>query len=415
VSGLPDSTKAIAALAVMFPIQMIAGAIGMGIAAGLTSLGARRLGERRVDEAHRALGNAVAMEVACGAVLCAVSVLVPLHVVRLFGAGPEVDVRAAQYLRIVGMALPLFMLRLSLDGMYRATGNIVTPMWLMAGSSLLNAVLDPLLIYGIGPFPSMGIRGAAAATAISQAGAAAASVAYLFGAMSGLRLSVRDLVPSLKTVLEILHVGAPAAATSLLRSIVGSVYLWVLAGFGPAAVAAFGLSHRFMMLIVSCLGGGVHQALMPIAGHNFGTRNYRRMWNAYKVAAVWTSSGALLLGALTWVFAPVLLAPFAREPEMRRLSVLSLRLCMSTFFLVEPQMMAMFTLQAMGFGGRAMVLTMSRNVLLVLPALVLLPRLMGAVGAYAAQPVADVLALAVAVPLLLQVYRRYHPGVAADA
>jgi Na+-driven multidrug efflux pump len=193
------------------------------------------------------------------------------------------------------------------------------------------------------------------------------------------------------------------------------VYNWVLAGFGPAAIAAHGLSMRILMLVISCLGGGVNQALTPIVGYTFGARNYRRMWRAYGIAAWWTSGGGLLLGGAVCVFAPQILAPFARDPELLRLGALSLRLKMCTFFLIEPQMMAVFSLQGMGMGGRAMLLTMSRNAVFVLPAMLLLSSLFGVTGAFAAQPVSDVLALFVAAAVMVQVYRRYPPSATARA
>ena len=332
--------------------------------------------------------------------------------VRLFGATPEIAGPSIAYLTIVAFGFPFQMVAMTLGGIYRGSGNAITPMAIMGSSAAINAALDPFLIYGWGPFPQMGIRGAAVATLIAQVIAAAISLAYLSSRHSGYRVRTSDLRLRLPVVRDIAVVGVPACAMSGMRSVIASVYNWVLAGFGPEALAAHGLSHRVMMLMISCLGGGVHTALMPIVGYSFGASDYRRMWRAYGIAAVWTSGGALLLTTIIWIFSRQILGPFAREAELLSLAVLSLRIRSSTMFLVEPQMMAVFTLQGMGMGTRALVLSLSRDLIFVLPGLLLLPRHFGAPGAFAAQPLAEALALFIAAALLWKTYRQYPPSAA---
>jgi putative MATE family efflux protein len=413
VSGLPTGTEAIAALTVLFPIQMISGAAGMGIAAGLTSLVARRFGAARLEEANCAVGNAISLAVIVGSTFSVAGVAAAEPVVRLFGATPEITAPSIAYLKTVAAGFPFLMLGMALTGAFRGAGDAVTPMLLTGLGAGINAGLDPFLIYGLGPFPRLEIQGAAVATVAAQLAVAIASVAYLRRRRSGYDVRLHDLRLQPAIIGDIAQVGAPAAAMNCLRSVVASVYNWVLGGFGPAAIAAHGLGHRVMMLVISCLGGGVHQALMPIVGYTFGAKDYRRMWSAYRIAALWTSGGGLVLGGLVCLFAKQILAPVARDPELLRLGVLSLRLKMCTFFLVEPQMMAVFSLQGMGMGGRAMLLTMSRNIIFVLPGLFLLSSYFGVTGAFAAQPVADVLGLFVAGTVLWRVYRKYPPSATA--
>ena len=410
VSGLPNGTNAIAALTVLFPLQMIVGAVGMGTAAGVTSLVARRFGAGRAQEANEAAGNAITFSVLAGAVFTLAGLTASGPLVRLLGATPDIVTLAVAYLRFVAIGFPFMLLANVLNALYRGAGNTLTPMAIMAAAAATNAVLDPLLIYGPGPFPRLEIQGAAIATVIAQVGSAIASVLYLRTRHSGYRVRVPHLRLRSGVVRDIAQVGAPATADSLLRSLVASIYNHVLSGYGPAAIAAQGLSMRVLMLVISCLGGGVNQALTPIVGYTFGARDYRRMWRAYKIAAVWTSGGGLLLGGAVCVFAKTLIGPFAKEPELLRLGVLSLQLKMCTFFLMEPQMMAVFSLQGMGMGGRAMLLTVSRNTVFLVPALFLLTPHFGVTGAYAAQPVSDVLGLFVAAVVVWKVYRTYPPS-----
>jgi putative MATE family efflux protein len=410
VSGLAQGTHAIAALTELFPLQMIAGAIGFGLSAGVTSLVSRRFGATQVEDVHRGAGNALVLALVLGCGLLALLVPLAGPVVRLFGATRDIEHPSIVYLRIVAFGFPLQLFAITASGLYRGAGNTVTPMLLLTSGAVVNAALDPFLIYGWGPFPAMGIGGAALATVVAQFVVALASVWYLFGRHSGYRLRPEHYRLRRAILLDIAQVGAPVSADSFLRSLVSSLVNWVLGGFGAAAIAANGLSFRVMMLLISCLGGGVHQALVPTAGYCFGARDYRRMWRAYRIAAVWTGAGGLVLGAVLIWFAPQILAPFAREPELARLAPLALRLRVSTFFLVEPQMMAVFLFQGMGLGGRAMLLTMSRTAILVVPAILLLSSRFGVAGAFAAQPVADVLSLAIAAAVLARVYRQYPPS-----
>jgi len=389
---------------------MTAGAIGMGIAAGATSLVSRRLGEGRREEANQAGGNALCLALIAGLASAAIGRFAARWLVHVSGATPDIEDASLTYLTTVAFGFPFIMLAGSLDGLYRASGNTTTPMWLTGWSVLINGALDPFLIYGWGPFPMLGIQGAAIATVAAQIAVCAASFLYLRRRSSGYRIRLPHLRLRAPVIREIAQVGLPALASSSLRSVVACIYNWVLASFGSEAIAANGLGHMVIMLVISCLGGGVHQALMPIVGYTFGAKDYRRRWAAYRVAAVWTSVGAFILGGIVCIFAAPILAPIARDPALLELSVLSLRLKMCTFFIVEPQMMALFSLQGMGFGSRAMLITTSRDVLLVLPGLFILAHFFGVTGAFAAQPVADVLGAFLTAAILWRVYTRYPPS-----
>ncbi|MBI2302543.1 MAG: MATE family efflux transporter [Armatimonadetes bacterium] len=409
VSGLPYGTTAIAALTVLMPYQMVAGAVGMGISAGVMSLVSRRFGAVRVEDANSAAGQGILLSLAAGCAFMLLGATCALPLVRALGAKAEVEAASAAFLRTVSLGFPLAMLAGVLGGMFRGAGNTFTPMTIQLWGTAVTAALDPFLIYGWCGFPRLELQGAALATIVGQAVAASIAIRYMGGPRSGYEVRAEHLRLQWEVIRDIAQVGAPAAATWWLRAIVQSITNHVLAGFGAAAVAAVGLGGRVFFLLIALLGGSVNQALTPITGYAFGARDYRRMWRAYRIAAVWTGVGGLILGYLIFAFAHPMLRIFTRDPELERLGVLSLRLTVCTFFLVEPQMMAVFSLQGMGMGGRAMWLTVWRAVLLVVPLLFLLTRFFGVTGAYVAQPVADVLALFMAAWVMVKVYRRYPP------
>ncbi len=410
VGRLPESTVAIAALTVLFPLQMVAGALGAGTGVGVSSLVARRFGAQRLNEVSQVAGHAVALPVLLGLVLTVICVAAPRELVRLFGATPEITPSAATYLLTVAFGFPFLLSMMTLSGLYRGAGNTVTPMVIMLFSAGANALLDPLLIFGWQGLPALGIQGAALATVIAQLGAAVLAVIYLCSGRSGYRINLRDLALRVAIMRDIAEVGAPAALMHCVGSVVGITFNWVLAGFGAEAIAAQGLSLRIVMLVISFIGGGVHQGLMPIVAYNFGAQSYRRMWRAYRAAALGTSAIGLGLAAVTSLIAPQIVGLFTKDPELIRLAVMAYRLRIATLFLVEPQMMGVASLQGMGKGLHAMVVTLVRQVGLVIPALFLLSRSYGVLGAFAAQPVADTLSLVVTASILVSVYRRYPPS-----
>jgi len=413
VGRLPESTVAIAALTVLFPLQMVAGALGAGTGVGVSSLVARRFGAQRLSEVSPVAGHAVALPAVLGLMLAAISLAAPRELVRLFGATPEIAPVATSYLLIVAFGFPFLLSMMTLNGLYRGAGNTFTPMVIMVVSAGTNALLDPVLMFGWGGLPALGIQGAALATVIAQVGGAGLALLYLCSGRSGYQITVRDLALRAGIVRDIAQVGAPAAVMHSVGSVVGTTFNWVLAGFGAEAIAAQGLSLRIVMVVISFIGGGVHQGLMPIVAYNFGARSYRRMWRAYRAAALGTSTIGLGLATTTFLLASQIVGLFTPDPDLVRLAVIALRLRMATLFLVEPQMMGVASLQGMGKGLHAMLVTLVRQVGLVIPALFLLSHYYGAVGAFAAQPVADTLSAAVTAVILVSVYRRYPPSASA--
>lgn len=415
VAGLPYGTKAIAALTILFPVQQLAGSLGVGAGVGVASLVSRRFGEDRREEVNAIAGNAVTLPLVLGVALAGLCLLVPHGLVRVFGAPEELADLSSLYLTTVAFGFPFLMFTMTASGLFRGSGDTVAPMVVNVAAACVNALLDPFLIYGWGPFPELGVQGAALATATSQLLGTAIAATYLWSRRSAYRVRARHLGLRLSILTDVAQVGAPATVMAWARSGVGILFNWVLAGFGPAAIAAQGITLRILMLVVSFIGAAVNQGLMPVIGYNFGARNYRRMWRAYLVAALGTSGLGLVLSTVTFIAAPQIVGVFTKDPELLALATLAFRLKIATLFLVEPQMMGMALLQGMGRGVQAMMLTLVRQVIIVVPALLLFSHFFGVTGAFCAEPTADVLALAIAGPLVWGAYRSYPPRASVTA
>lgn len=296
VSGMAEGTNAIAALTILFPIQMVAAALAMGTGVGVSSLVSRRSGEGRHEAVADAGGQGIAFPLLVGVVMLVICATIPRQLAAIFGAPPEVVDLTAGYLSVLAFGFPAMFVVMSFNGFYRGLGNAVTPMFVMIVSAGVNMVVDPFLIYGWGPFPEMGIQGAGLSTVIAEIAALSLSMGYLLSPGSPYRISLANLRLQLPILRDIAQVGAPAAFMSFIRPLVGVAFNWALRGFGPEAIAAQGIGMRVMGLMIPFVIG-FHQGLLPIVGFSFGADNYRRMWASVKTAAASTAEGSGWFGA----------------------------------------------------------------------------------------------------------------------
>ncbi len=248
-------------------------------------------------------------------------------VVRLLGPEPEVIPAAVGYLRIWFMGVPFIFGFFVFQALIRGSGNTVSPMRLMVASTILNIVLDPFLIFGWGPFPALGVPGAAVATVISRGIATVFGLAILFKGTLGLQAHLRDLWPRLDTVRTMLNIGAPAAIEQSARAFAMTAMTAVVASYGTPALAAFGIGNR-VISVVFMPSMGFAESTTAMVGQNLGAdlpeRAERATWiGAGSMMGILTGLGALIfLAGNTWVaysFPPKMCR---RWPILRLTSVL---------------------------------------------------------------------------------------------
>lgn len=338
------------------------------------------------------------------AALCCVGNLSWLS--RLLGAPEEVVPYANDYLRYIVLATPFMMSALTLNNQLRLQGNANFGMVGIVSGAVLNMVLDPLFIFTF----DMGVSGASLATAVSQL---CSWVLLLCGTFrpESVHIRWRDFKPSLKVYYEIFRGGLPslfrqvfncAAAVSLNYC----AALYAAPGEEASAVAAFAVVTRVMMFAFSVVLG-FSQGFQPVCGFNYGAKLYERVRESW-LFATWVGTGFLLvISTVGFVFAPEVVALFrAEDPVLIRIGAETLRWQCVAFPLV-----AMFTTTGMLFQNirytfPATLLSVCRNGLFFLPALLLLPMWLGLRGVEMAQAVADVLTFVLAVPYAIWINRK---------
>jgi putative MATE family efflux protein len=293
-------TVQLAAISFTFPVTFTLISLAIGLSIGTSAVIAKALGAGRLTEARTDGQVALWLSAAMAAVLAVVGYLFTEQLFTALGAGSEVLIYIHQYMDIWYCAAVLLVLPMVGNAVLRAAGDTRTPSIIMAGSGLINAILDPILIFGLGPIPALGMQGAAIATAIS----------WVFGSALIIYLLVRrDLIttgwvgfaPLLAVCRKILRIGLPAAGANMLTPLAMAVLTAIMASYGAAAVAAFGVGARLES--IACLVVlALSMTLPPFVSQNYGAGLMQRVQQAYRLCGrfvlLWQFGIYLLLAIL---------------------------------------------------------------------------------------------------------------------
>ncbi len=397
--------EAIAAITITFPFYIVIFAIGLGSGIGANALASRRFGERDVEATNQVAGQVFPLTAIFGIIFIIPSVLLARPLATLLGAPPEVIGPAAEYLFYFGWGIPFLLFRLMSRNVFHASGETIKPMIFYVVGAVANAVLDPFFIFGWGPFPEMGVGGAALATTISGGLAAAVGCYYLLGNKSVYRLKLRHFRPDFSIIAQIYRVGLPETLMDITEAAVFLVFNQVMAGFGSVALAAVGIAFRVADIAFIPIVGLAH-ALLPIVGFCFGARLWGRLWAAVRHGTLVSVVVLAVVTVLLEIFAPQVVAVFNNSPELVAIAVPGMRIFLSALVLIGPAIMFIITFQGLSKGWTAICLSLVRQLALLLPAVLILPRFIGLSGVWLALPISDIGGAIVAGLWLYREYRR---------
>ena len=380
--------QAIAALTITFPYFILMIAVGIGTGVGANALASRRFGERNVEATNQVAGQVILLSALIGAIFVLAASIFARPLLILIGATPDILDMATQYLVIFSWGTPFIIFRLVTRNIFQASGDAVKPMIFTIVGTVINVILDPFLIFGWGPFPEMGVGGAALATVIASLLSAGLGFYYIVAHKSVYRLKLHHFRPRLSVVAEIYRIGLPSVIMDMTESVVFALFNYVLSRFGSVALAAVGIAMRvsdlaFMPII------GTAQGLLPIVGFSLGARLWDRLWAAVRLASL---ALAVMLGIATVVleiFTPQAIAIFSKDPELLEIAVPGMRIFLSTLILIGPSIMFITAFQGLSKGKTAMVLSLARQFIFFVPPLLILPRFMGLTGAWISIPISD--------------------------
>lgn len=396
--GLIGNPSATAAVGVCFPLMAVLQAVGFMFGHGSGNYISRALGAQDQENATRMASTGFFLALLCGVGITVLGVALLQPLVWVLGSTPTIAPFARGYAFYILLGSPWLVASLVLNNQIRFQGNAVFSMVGVAAGAVLNVGLDPLFIFTLG----MGVSGAALATIISQL---VSFVLLMAGTHRGgcIRIAFKNFAPTRERWRSIFQGGIPSLLRQGLASVATVALNFMAGGFGDTAVAAMSIVTRVMQFAVSAVIG-FGQGFQPICGFNYGAKRFDRVRGSFWFSAK-LSFGVLLAAATcAMLFAPSIVELFLRgNAEVTAIGALSLRLqcVMLPFngFLILSNMM----LQTMGLAREASLVAVSRQGMFFIPAVLLLPRLLGLLGVQLAQPVGDICALVMTVPMALRV------------
>lgn len=384
--------EALAAATVAFPMTLAFTAVAAGTGIGAASLVSRRLGAKDNEGADNVAGVTISLTVIISALMMLICLPNLETLARLLGADNTVMPLAIDYMSILVNFILISFFPHIMASIIRAEGRPILPSITLIISSLANIALDPIFIFGLGPIPALGVAGAAAATIIARAIGVVIFVLYFITGRSSYRTRLVYFLPDLKIILEIYRVGISSIIRSAATFMVIGVANRVAGSFGVLPLALIGVFLRlFRFALMPCLGIG--QGMLPIIGYNYGAKKKERIGEVVFKAALSGLSWTGLVWIIIMLFPSQVISIFNSIPEFIEAGVKPLRIYSLLFLFIGIQLIPAFFFQAIGKGLPATVISNSRQVILLLPLLIFLPKILGIAGLWVAFPISDTLAL----------------------
>lgn len=403
--GRGVGTIGIAALAITFPIQMIVGAIGQMIGIGGASLLSRTLGTENYEKANKILGNVIASVTVLSLTITFLGFLFLDDMLKLFGATKTLLPYAKVYLKFILMGIFMHSLAMALNNLVRAEGKAKIAMTTMILAALVNIGLDALFIFGL----KMGIRGAAIATLIAYHSAALFLLIYFFMGKSILKIRFREIRFEQSIQKEIFAIGISPFIRMSAMSLLVILLNNTLGKFGgDLAIAVYGIIMRILMFILTPVMG-ISQGLQPIAGFNYGAKNYKKTKESVKLAMIASTTIVTAGSLILYLFPKTLLGIFSDDSELIKFGEEALHLIVLAFPTIGFQMMGTTLFQAMGKAAQTFILTLSRQFIFLIPLVIILPRFFQITGVWISFPIADLLSALLTFFMLNTLRNRFTP------
>ncbi len=388
---------AIGGLAVVFPIQMLTMAFAQAIGIGGSSIISRSLGAKDFEKAEVTFGNMLSLMFVLALAFTTVAYIFANEILVIFGAKGEIVKHAGEYFSIILWGIPLFCFAMMSNNIIRAEGNAKVAMLSMLLSAILNLILDPIFIF----YFEWGIKGAAWSTVVAQLTTAIYIIYYFSSGKSVVKFKRENLKLKKSIVSEIFAIGASSFARQASLSIMSAIlnHSLVIAG-GEMAVAIFGAIHKVLAFVFMSMFG-VIQGFMPIAGYNYGAGNFQRVRETISIAIKTTTIMATIGFLLLMLFARPILSVFSNELALIDGGEAALQIIVLAFPLLGFQLIAAGLFQALGKALPSFVLSILRQVLFLIPLVIIMPRFFGLNGIWFAFPIADVMSAVVCIFMLL--------------
>jgi len=383
---------ALTAVSLAFPIQNLMIAVAAGTGVGINALLSRNLGERRPDEANKAAKNGIFLSIISCLVFSLAGGLGSHAFFALQTDNPLIVKYGTEYLTVVTVVSCGIFMQITFERLLQSTGRTIYNMYTQGLGAVINIILDPILIFGLGPFPRLEVLGAALATVIGQVIAVLLSLYFNIKNNKEININMRKFRPDKSIIITIYKVGLP----SIFMQAIGSVMVFgmnkILLLFSTTAAAVYGVYFKLQSFVFMPVFG-LTNGMIPIIAYNYGARNKKRILQTLKLSVIY-AVGIMLLGLIIFqVFTPQLLAIFDASDHMLEIGVPALRIISLSFTFAGFCIIISSMFQALGNGLYSLIMSAARQLAVILPVAYVLARVFGLNQVWWAVPIAEILSL----------------------
>lgn len=394
---------AISGLALTFPLMNLAAAFGSLVGVGASTLVSVKLGQKDYEGANQVLGNVLVLNVLLGVAFTIVFLLLLDPILYFFGASENTIGYARDYMQIILYGNVITHMYLGLNAVLRSSGFPKQAMYATLASVVINCILNPIFIFGF----EWGIKGSAWATVISQVISLTGQMIH-FSSPKQLLHFKKGIYKLRKEVVKgILYIGMSPFLMNLCSCL---IVILINRGLkehgGDMAIGAYGIVNRIIFLFVMIIMG-FNQGMQPIAGYNFGARLYPRVTEVTKLTMKWAIGVATTGFLLCQLFPTLIVNMFTTDDELVEAAVFGLHIVFAVFPIVGFQMVATNFFLSIGMSKKAIFLSLTRQMLFLIPCLIVLPRFFGTLGVWISMPVADTIATVVTAIVLVNQFKKF--------
>lgn len=396
VSGL--GKEAVAAVSVAFPIQLIFLGIGLTFGAGAGSYISRLLGGNNKKEASIVATVALISSAILGIITAIVLFCYLEGVLKFMGAIPSIMEISKSYTGIFIVGGILGTVNVTLGNLAVAQGAAKISLKAMIVGSISNMILDPIFIFGL----NLGVRGAAIATLIARVITSLIYLIYFVGDKNLIEIKLPNFKPTVAIYKEILKIGISMLILQILQTISISKISYAASFYGEEAIAAMGIVLRIVTLGTNVVFGYM-KGLQPLAGFNYGAKNYERVREAIKASIKWTNVFCVVWTVIVYIFAPSILSIFGTDENVLNIAVPALRAAIIMFITFGFQFTYSTLYLSMGKALGGIFLNSLRQGIVFIPIILMLPKFMGLNGVIYAQAISDLITTIITIPFAINV------------
>ena len=399
--GQTHDALQVAAVSLATPVFLMFMAVGTAFGIGGTSVISRALGEGRKKYAKKACSFCMWSCIIVGVVMAALFLIFMNPILSLIGASSDTWNLAKTYLSIVVCSGPLVLISNCYANVVRTEGESGKAMMGQLLGNLLNVILDPIMILGFG----WNIAGAAIATVIGNLFGAGYYIFYFLRGKSNLSINIKDFTMKDKVGSSVLVIGVPAALGSMLMSVSQIIINSQMAEYGDMAIAGMGVAMKVVTITgMVCMGLG--QGIQPLLGYCVGAKLWKRFKDVFKFSILFSLILGVILTIICYLFTDQIVSAFLTDATAFDHATQFARILLTTSFLFGVFYVLTNALQAMGAATASLIINLSRQGIIFIPALFILKAILGLTGLIWAQPAADILSIALAAVLYINVYKK---------